>query len=70
MKNIRFISSNQFKIEEAEKILGEVGVEIIPISLKIDEIQSDDTHKLICDKALKAFENPKFPKLIIKKQKP
>ncbi|HDX9646724.1 TPA: hypothetical protein ROY02_003027 [Bacillus cereus] len=56
MNTIRFISSNPFKIKEAKEILGEVGVEVIPIELKVEEIQSNDTSNLIRHKALKAFE--------------
>ena len=52
---LRFLSGNQFKIKEAEQILGAVGVEVVPIRHKIEELQTTDTVKLVRDKALKAF---------------
>ncbi len=53
---IRFISGNEHKIREAKEILDSIGVEVIPVPLKIDELQTQDTEKLIRDKAIKAFE--------------
>ena len=52
---IRFVSSNPFKINEAKGILGERGFEVIPVDQKIEEIQSSDTGILVRDKLLKAF---------------
>jgi len=52
---LRFLSGNQFKIKEAEQILGPVGVDVVPIRCKIDELQTTDTTNLVRDKALKAF---------------
>lgn len=53
---IRFVSGNEFKIKEVQSILIEDGIEIIPISLKIEELQTEDVHKLVRDKVLKAFD--------------
>ncbi|MDG5814173.1 non-canonical purine NTP pyrophosphatase [Chitinispirillales bacterium ANBcel5] len=58
---IRFISSNQFKLSESEKILNPIGVTIIPINIKIEEIQTEDTQTLLKDKALKAFRKVGHP---------
>lgn len=52
---LRFLSRNPFKIKEAKSILESVGVEVVPIEYKIDELQTTDTEKLVKDKALKAF---------------
>lgn len=57
MTRIRFISSNKFKIEETKKILNNFDIEVIPIDLKIHEIQTDDIKKLIRDKVIKAFSH-------------
>ena len=53
---IRFISSNEFKIREATEILGAAGVSVIPINLKIEELQTTDTERLVKDKVVKAFQ--------------
>jgi len=52
---IRFVSSNEHKIAEVQCILDAAGVSIVPSSLKIEEIQTEDVHKLVRDKVLKAF---------------
>jgi XTP/dITP diphosphohydrolase len=54
--DIRFLSGNGFKIREASMILNSIGVNIVPIKMKIDEIQTEDPTKLLNDKSLKAFE--------------
>lgn len=53
---IRFISANEHKIAEVRRILSPVGVEIVPVSRKIEELQSDDVASLVRDKLTKAFE--------------
>lgn len=55
MRSLRFVSSNPHKIDEAKGILASVGVDVIPLSIKIDEIQSEDVNKLVKDKLIKAF---------------
>lgn len=52
---IRFLSKNKHKIAEAEKILGPLGVEVIPITLPIHELQSLDVKAIVRDKVLRAF---------------
>jgi XTP/dITP diphosphohydrolase len=54
--DIRFLSSNIYKIHEVEAILSQVGVRIVPAAIKIEEIQTEDVKRLVRDKALKAFE--------------
>lgn len=56
MLQIRFLSSNKFKIAEAQTILDHAGVHVLPIQLKIEELQTEDTKCLVKDKALKAFQ--------------
>ena len=53
---IRFLSSNQFKIQETQTILELAKIKVIPLNEKIDELQTLDTEKLIKDKLLKAFK--------------
>ena len=53
---IRFISNNPYKIEEAVSILQAVKVTVKPINKKIEEIQTDDVEHLVRDKVLKAFK--------------
>ena len=53
---IRFVSRNPHKLEEAKTILGPLGVSVIADQFAIEEIQTDNTEKLVKDKALKAFE--------------
>jgi XTP/dITP diphosphohydrolase len=53
--DVRFVSSNKYKIKEAEEILGNAGIRVIAAPLKIEELQIADTTQLIRDKVLKAF---------------
>lgn len=53
--DIRFISNNEYKIDEVSTILKESGITVIPVNKKIEEIQTDDVNHLVKDKALKAF---------------
>ncbi len=56
MLEIRFLSGNKFKIGEASLILESVGVSVVPVEAKVEELQTEDTSRLVKDKALKAFE--------------
>lgn len=53
---IRFMSGNKHKIEEVQRILTPVGVDIVPVSRKIEELQTQDVHMLVRDKLIKAFQ--------------
>lgn len=53
---IRFLSGNSHKIAEVQRILGPVGVDIVPVSKKIEELQTEDVERLVRDKLIKAFE--------------
>jgi XTP/dITP diphosphohydrolase len=53
---LRFVSNNPLKIGEAKDILGQHGISVVAVPLKIDELQTTDANKLVHDKVLKAFE--------------
>lgn len=50
------MSGNEHKIAEVQRILAPVGVDIVPVSKKIEEIQTEDVDRLVRDKVAKAFE--------------
>ena len=52
---IYFVSSNKFKVQEATEILKVSDVTVVPIALKLEELQTIDSKQLVEDKALKAF---------------
>jgi XTP/dITP diphosphohydrolase len=53
---IRFLSANRHKVAEVEKILRPIGVEVISVDRKIEELQTEDVNRLVRDKLTKAFE--------------
>jgi len=61
---LRFISNNKFKIEEVKTFFSNTGVEIIPVSLKIEELQTEDVKRLVKDKLLKAFKTVGKPTFV------
>ena len=52
---IRFLSANEHKIKEAQRILSPVDIEVVPVSRKIEELQTEDVDRLVRDKLVKAF---------------
>jgi XTP/dITP diphosphohydrolase len=54
--DIYFVSSNEFKINEAISIMAPFGVHVIAHELKIKELQTMDTEELVRDKAKRAFK--------------
>lgn len=52
---IRFISHNEYKLEEFVQLMGEKDYEIQTLKLKIFELQTEDMKQLIEDKAVAAF---------------
>lgn len=52
---LRFLSNNKYKIAEVRSILGTIGVDVVPVGKKIEEIQTTDIEKLVRDKCVKAF---------------
>jgi XTP/dITP diphosphohydrolase len=61
IKKLRFVSNNKHKIEECKIILAPLGVEVVPISLKINELQTADPIALVRHKALEAFDRVRHP---------
>lgn len=61
MHTLRFLSGNQFKIKEVEDIMSKIGVSIIPVGHKINEIQTIDVAALVHDKCIKAFQKVSRP---------
>jgi XTP/dITP diphosphohydrolase len=55
--NLRFVSSNVHKIKEAGEILTPHGVTVIPATIKIEELQTEDVGRLVTDKLIKAFQS-------------
>lgn len=49
------MSGNEHKIAEVQRILAPVGVEIIAVPQKLQELQTEDVHALVKDKLIKAF---------------
>lgn len=52
---IRFLSANELKLTEVRTILEPVGVEVLPIARRIEEIQTENEVELVRDKLTKAF---------------
>jgi XTP/dITP diphosphohydrolase len=50
------MSGNKHKIAEVQRILTPVGVDVVPVSMKIEELQTEDVERLVRDKLTKAFE--------------
>ena len=49
------MSGNKHKIEEVQRILTPLGVDIVPVSRKLEELQTQDVGALVRDKLIKAF---------------
>lgn len=52
---IRFLSANELKLSEVRNILNPIGVEVVPIARRIEEIQTENEVELVRDKLTKAF---------------
>lgn len=50
------MSGNAHKVAEVQRILTPAGVGIVPVSRKIEELQTEDVESLVRDKLAKAFE--------------
>lgn len=53
---VRFVSRNPLKLEEAKTILAPLGVSVAATLHTIEELQTENTERLVKDKALKAFQ--------------
>lgn len=58
---INFVSQNSHKISEATSILAMYGIEVEPLPIHIEELQTLDTTKLVRNKALQAFSEVRRP---------
>ena len=52
---IRFVSGNPHKTSEAQQILTKVNIRVLKIELRIEELQTSATQRLVRDKVLKAY---------------
>lgn len=50
------MSGNAHKLAEVKRILEPAGVEVVPVSRKIEELQTEDVDRLVRDKLIKAFK--------------
>jgi XTP/dITP diphosphohydrolase len=53
---LRFVSRNPEKVREVTAILGRVGVKVQSIDVAIEELQTDNSDRLIRHKAIAAYE--------------
>ena len=53
---IRFVSSDACKIREVRTILESDDIVVVPVSIKIEEIQTENVQSLVHQKVLKAFQ--------------
>jgi XTP/dITP diphosphohydrolase len=58
---IRFLSGNEHKIREAVSIMKLVGVTVVPLPIKLEELQTPDTAAIVQDKVAKAFHRIGHP---------
>lgn len=61
---IYFVSKNTHKQEETRGILDALGIEVLPVSTEINELQTMDTNSLVRDKAHKAFQKIGRPLIV------
>lgn len=56
MKKIVFVTSNDFKFKTANEVCTEYGVKVVQQCIDIDEIQGEDSEKILRDKITKAYQ--------------
>lgn len=61
MRDLRFLSGNQFKINEVRTIMSKINIGVISVDHKINEIQTIDVVHLVHDKCIKAFQKVSRP---------
>lgn len=59
-----FVTSNRYKVKEAEEILASYGIKVKGLDIKIEELQTEDADRLVKDKVLKAFKIVGRPLLV------
>ena len=50
------MTGNKHKVTEVQRILAPFDVDIVPVSKKIEELQTEDVDRLVRDKLIRAFE--------------
>ena len=55
MLELLFVTSNHYKVEEAKTILAPEEIAVTGLDIKIEELQTEDSTRLVRDKVLKAF---------------
>ncbi|MBB3268857.1 XTP/dITP diphosphohydrolase [Azospirillum sp. OGB3] len=58
---VRFLSSNEHKIQEVTDILRGIGVGVKAVNTKIEELQTQDVDRLVRDKVVKAYREIGHP---------
>ena len=58
---LRFLSGNEHKLREAVAIMEPIGITVIPLRIKIEELQTPDTEAIVKDKVAKAFHRIGHP---------
>lgn len=58
---VRFLSGNIHKIDEAIAIMAPIGITVVPIDTKLEELQSSDPQVIVKDKVVKAFHQVGHP---------
>jgi len=61
---ILFVSRNEHKIREAVALCQRRGIEIEAYTTKLEELQTDDSERLVKDKLLRAFTQVKRPLIV------
>jgi XTP/dITP diphosphohydrolase len=61
---LRFITGNAFKADEAVSILGKAGITVVPVKVKLNELQLEDADSLVRHKVLAAFRKVGRPLLV------
>jgi len=64
MTKLRFVSRNPFKVAEAKVILERAGIQVVPVAFAIEEIQTDNSDRLIRQKAVAAYERLRQPLIV------
>ena len=58
---LRFLTKNDFKFDEFQKLFEDTKYTIVRSEVKIDEIQTEDMEALVSDKVIKAFGEIRRP---------
>lgn len=52
---LRFLTSSGQAVEEVRDILAPLGIEVVPVERKLDDMQTQDIGQLVRDKCIRAF---------------